>query len=82
MVNVVVTGKNPAPQWLTMDQAVPHCTRGIGVWDWASNDAGTEPDVVLGCAGDVPTLEALAAVSLLRVRTCRSSGCAWSTSST
>ncbi len=65
-VNVVVAGKNPGPQWLTMEEAVAHCTRGIGVWDWASNDAGTEPDVVLGCAGDVPTLEAVAAVSLLR----------------
>ncbi|MBC8091440.1 MAG: phosphoketolase family protein [Pseudonocardia sp.] len=65
-VNVVVAGKNPSPQWLTMDEAVAHCTRGIGVWDWASNDAGSEPDVVLGCAGDVPTLETLAAVSLLR----------------
>jgi xylulose-5-phosphate/fructose-6-phosphate phosphoketolase len=65
-VNVVVAGKNPAPQWLTMDEATAHCARGIGVWDWASNDAGADPDVVLGCAGDVPTLEALAAVSLLR----------------
>jgi xylulose-5-phosphate/fructose-6-phosphate phosphoketolase len=64
-VNVVVAGKQPAPQWLSMAEAVAHCRRGIGVWDWASNDAG-EPDVVLGCAGDVPTLEALAAADLLR----------------
>ncbi|WP_300008630.1 phosphoketolase family protein [Pseudonocardia sp.] len=65
-VNVVVAGKNPAPQWLTADEAIAHCARGIGVWDWASSDRGTEPDVVLGCAGDVPTLEVLAAVTLLR----------------
>ena len=65
-VNVVVAGKQPGPQWLTMDEAVAHCTRGLGIWEWASNCAGAEPDVVLGCAGDVPTLEALAAVSLLR----------------
>jgi xylulose-5-phosphate/fructose-6-phosphate phosphoketolase len=64
--NVVVAGKNPGPQWLTMDEAIAHCTRGIGIWDWASSDQGGEPDVVLGCAGDVPTLEAVAAVSLLR----------------
>ncbi len=64
-VNVVVAGKNPQPSWLSMDDAVLHCTRGIGIWDWASNDDG-EPDVVLGCAGDVPTLETLAAVTLLR----------------
>jgi xylulose-5-phosphate/fructose-6-phosphate phosphoketolase len=64
-VNVVVAGKQPAPQWLSMDEAVAHCRRGIGVWDWASNDNG-EPDVVLGCAGDVPTLETLAAADLLR----------------
>jgi xylulose-5-phosphate/fructose-6-phosphate phosphoketolase len=66
LVNVVVAGKNPGPQWLTMDEAVAHCARGIGVWDWACNDQGGEPDVVLGCAGDVPTLEAVAAVDLLR----------------
>jgi Phosphoketolase len=66
LVNVVVAGKNPAPQWLSVDAAVAHCARGIGVWDWASNDQGFEPDVVLGCAGDVPTLGAVAAVSLLR----------------
>jgi xylulose-5-phosphate/fructose-6-phosphate phosphoketolase len=68
-VNVIVAGKQPQPQWLDMDQAVVHCTRGAGIWDWASNDDGdgdTEPDVVLGCAGDIPTLETLAAVSLLR----------------
>jgi len=65
-VNVVVAGKQPAPQWLTMDQAVRHCTAGIGIWEWASNDAGGEPDVVMACCGDVPTLETLAAVDLLR----------------
>jgi xylulose-5-phosphate/fructose-6-phosphate phosphoketolase len=65
-VNVVVAGKHPAPQWLAMDAAVDHCTKGIGIWDWASNDRGTEPEVVMACAGDVPTLETLAAVSILR----------------
>lgn len=65
-INVVVAGKQPAPQWLTMDQAVKHCTAGIGIWDWASNDRGGEPDVVMACCGDVPTLETLAAVDLLR----------------
>ena len=65
-VNVVVAGKHPAPQWLSMDAAVKHCTEGIGIWQWASNDRGTEPDVVMACAGDVPTLETLAAVSILR----------------
>ena len=65
-VNVIVAGKQPAPNWLTMDEAIVHCTRGIGIWDWASNDEGGEPDVVIACAGDVPTLEALAAVDLLR----------------
>ncbi len=65
-VNVVVAGKQSAPQWLTMDQAVKHCTAGIGIWEWASNDKGGEPDVVMGCCGDVPTLETLAAVELLR----------------
>ena len=65
-VNVIVAGKHPSPQWLTMDEAVIHCTKGIGIWAWASNDAGTEPDVVMACAGDVPTLETLAAVSILR----------------
>jgi xylulose-5-phosphate/fructose-6-phosphate phosphoketolase len=65
-VNVVVAGKQPALNWLTMDEAILHCTRGIGIWDWASNDQGGEPDVVMGCCGDVPTLETLAAVDLLR----------------
>ena len=65
-VNVVVAGKQPAPQWLTMDQAIKHCTSGIGIWEWASNDLGEEPDVVMACCGDVPTLETLAAVSLIR----------------
>ena len=65
-VNVIVAGKQPAPQWLTMDQAVKHCTAGIGIWEWVSNDRGGEPDVVMACCGDVPTLETLAAVDLLR----------------
>ena len=65
-VNVIVAGKQPAPQWLTMDAAVKHCTAGIGIWPWASNDQGGEPDVVMACCGDVPTLETLAAVELLR----------------
>jgi xylulose-5-phosphate/fructose-6-phosphate phosphoketolase len=65
-VNVVVAGKQPAPQWLTMDEAIRHCTAGIGIWEWASNDKGGEPDVVMACCGDVPTLETLAAVDLLR----------------
>ncbi|MGA8446093.1 MAG: phosphoketolase family protein [Roseiarcus sp.] len=65
-VNVVVAGKQLAPQWLTMDQAVKHCEAGLGVWPWASNDRGGEPDVVMACCGDVPTLETLAAVKLLR----------------
>ncbi|HXX69931.1 MAG TPA: phosphoketolase family protein [Polyangiaceae bacterium] len=65
-VNVIVAGKQPELQWLSMDQAIKHCSEGIGIWDWASNDAGGDPDVVMGCAGDVPTLEVLAAVSLLR----------------
>jgi xylulose-5-phosphate/fructose-6-phosphate phosphoketolase len=67
-VNVIVAGKHPAPQWLPMDAAVKHCTAGIGIWEWASNDRGTEPDVVMACAGDVPTLETLAAVSILRAQ--------------
>jgi xylulose-5-phosphate/fructose-6-phosphate phosphoketolase len=66
-VNVVVAGKHALPQWLTMDQAVIHCTEGIGIWSWASNDQGEEPDVVMACCGDTPTLEVLAAVSILRV---------------
>jgi xylulose-5-phosphate/fructose-6-phosphate phosphoketolase len=65
-VNVVVAGKQPAPQWLSMDEAIKHCTAGIGIWEWASNDRGGEPDVVMACCGDVPTLETLAAVDLLR----------------
>ncbi|MGV9765001.1 phosphoketolase family protein [Micromonospora tulbaghiae] len=65
-INVVVAGKQPAPNWLTMDEALQHCRRGLGIWDWASSDDGTEPDVVLACAGDVPTLETLAAADLLR----------------
>jgi xylulose-5-phosphate/fructose-6-phosphate phosphoketolase len=65
-VNVVVAGKQPSPQWLSMPQAVLHCTAGLGLWDWASSDHGGEPDVVLACAGDVPTLETMAAVQLLR----------------
>ncbi|HET7116494.1 MAG TPA: phosphoketolase family protein [Hanamia sp.] len=65
-VNVIIGGKHPAPQWLTMEQAVEHCTQGIGIWQWASNDQGAEPDVVMACCGDVPTLETLAAVSILR----------------
>ena len=65
-VNVVVAGKQPAPQWLTMDQAIKHCTAGLGIWEWATNDKGCEPDVVMACCGDVPTLETLAAVELIR----------------
>jgi xylulose-5-phosphate/fructose-6-phosphate phosphoketolase len=65
-VNVIVAGKQPAPQWLDMDAAVKHCTAGLGIWPWASNDLGCDPDVVLACCGDVPTLETLAAVQLLR----------------
>ena len=64
-VNVIVAGKQPALQWLDMDQAIKHCTAGIGIWPWASNDQGSEPDVVMACAGDVPTLETLAAVDIL-----------------
>jgi xylulose-5-phosphate/fructose-6-phosphate phosphoketolase len=66
LVNVIVAGKQPAPQWLSMDQAIKHCEAGIGIWDWASNDRGSDPDVVMACCGDVPTLETLAAVDLLR----------------
>jgi xylulose-5-phosphate/fructose-6-phosphate phosphoketolase len=65
-VNIVVAGKHPAPQWLTMEQAIEHCTAGIGMWEWASNDRDGEPDVVMACAGDVPALETLAAVQILR----------------
>jgi xylulose-5-phosphate/fructose-6-phosphate phosphoketolase len=66
-VNVIVAGKQPAPQWLDMDAAVKHCTSGLGIWEWASNDEGGDPDVVMACCGDVPTLETLAAVDLLRL---------------
>jgi xylulose-5-phosphate/fructose-6-phosphate phosphoketolase len=65
-VNVVIAGKHPAPQWLSMDAAIRHCTEGIGIWQWASNDQNAEPDVVMACCGDVPTLETLAAVSIMR----------------
>lgn len=65
-VNVIIAGKHPSPQWLTMNEAVDHCARGIGVWSWASSDQGAEPDVVMACAGDVPTLEILAAVTILK----------------
>ena len=65
-VNVVVAGKQPSPQWLTINQAIKHCTTGLGIWEWASNDHGGEPDVVMACCGDVPTLETLAAVDILR----------------
>jgi len=67
-VNIVVAGKHAAPQWLSMEEAQKHCTAGIGIWEWASNDKGYEPDVVMACAGDVPTLEILAATQLLRER--------------
>jgi xylulose-5-phosphate/fructose-6-phosphate phosphoketolase len=66
-VNVVVAGKHPAPQWLSMNAAVKHCSEGIGIWQWASSDQRSEPDLVMACAGDVPTLETLAAVSILRL---------------
>jgi xylulose-5-phosphate/fructose-6-phosphate phosphoketolase len=65
-VNVIVAGKAPQPQWLDMDAAIKHCSSGIGIWEWASNDKGTGPDVVMACAGDVPALETLAAVQMLR----------------
>ena len=65
-VNVIVAGKQPEPQWLDIDAAAAHCERGLGIWHWAGNDDGTDPDVVLGCCGDVPTLEILATVDLLR----------------
>ena len=67
-VNVIVAGKQPALNYLTMDEAIAHCTRGIGIWEWACNDDEQEPDVVLACAGDVPTLETLAAAAILRER--------------
>ncbi|MDX6592484.1 MAG: xylulose-5-phosphate/fructose-6-phosphate phosphoketolase, partial [Gaiellales bacterium] len=65
-VNVIVAGKQPGLDYLTMDEAVAHCTRGLGIWEWASNDEGGEPDVVMACAGDIPTLETVAAADLLR----------------
>jgi xylulose-5-phosphate/fructose-6-phosphate phosphoketolase len=65
-VNVVIAGKHPSPQWLSMDAAARHCAEGVGIWQWASNDQGGDPDVVMACCGDVPTLEALAAVSIMR----------------
>lgn len=65
-INVIVASKHPRPQWLNMKQAVKHCTQGIGIWDWASNDQNSEPDIVMACCGDTPTLETLAAVSILR----------------
>ncbi|WP_029606096.1 phosphoketolase family protein [Kozakia baliensis] len=65
-INVIVAGKQPEPQWLDMDAAIAHCEQGIGIWEWASNDKDGEPDVVMACAGDVPTIETLAAVKLLR----------------
>ncbi|SRR5579885_1144520 len=65
-INIIVAGKQPAPQWLSMEEAVKHCSKGLGIWEWASNDQDGEPDAVMACAGDVPTLETLAAVDLLR----------------
>ena len=65
-INVIVAGKQPALQWLDMDEAIKHCSSGLGIWKWASNDEGMEPDVVMACCGDVPTLETLAAVRILR----------------
>lgn len=65
-INVIIASKHPRPQWLTVEQAVKHCTEGIGIWDWASNDQNSEPDIVMACCGDTPTLETLAAVSILR----------------
>lgn len=64
-INVVVASKHPRYQWLSMDEAIKHCTKGIGIWDWASNDEGKSPDIVFACAGDTPTLEVLAATSIL-----------------
>jgi xylulose-5-phosphate/fructose-6-phosphate phosphoketolase len=68
LINIVVAGKQPGLQFLDMDAAIKHCSAGIGIWEWASNDRGVEPDVVMACAGDVPTLETLAAVAMLRER--------------
>ncbi|MBS1623506.1 MAG: phosphoketolase family protein [Bacteroidetes bacterium] len=66
LINVIVAGKQPEPQWMNMDEAVRHCTTGLGIWEWASNDDDGDPDLVMGCAGDVPTLEVIAATQLLR----------------
>jgi xylulose-5-phosphate/fructose-6-phosphate phosphoketolase len=66
LVNVIVAGKQPALQWLELDRAIQHCADGLGIWEWASTDQGSEPDVVMACAGDIPTLETLGAVDLLR----------------
>ena len=63
---MIVAGKQPSLDYLSMDDAVAHCARGLGAWDWASNDAGEEPDVVLACCGDIPTLETVAATALVR----------------
>ena len=68
LINVIVAGKQPEPQWLSMAEARRHCDAGIGIWTWASTDDGSEPDIVMACAGDVPTMETLAAVSILRAR--------------
>ena len=65
-INVIIAGKHPAPQWLSMEAAIEHCAKGVGIWHWASSDGGGKPDVVMACSGDVPTLETLAAVTLLR----------------
>ncbi len=81
-VNLIVIDKQPQLQYLTMDAAIEHCARGASIWHWASNDAGVEPDVVLACAGDMPTLETLAAAEWLRRARARPARCAWSTSST
>ncbi len=65
-VNLIIAGKQPEPQWLDMEEAIKHCTAGLGIWEWASNDKGTQPDVIMACAGDVPTIETIAAVEILR----------------
>jgi xylulose-5-phosphate/fructose-6-phosphate phosphoketolase len=65
---VIVAGKQPSPQWLDMDAAIRHCSTGLGIWEWASNDRGVVPDVVMACCGDVPTIETLAAVEILRTQ--------------
>ncbi len=65
-INVIIAGKQPSPQWLDMDSAIKHCTAGLGIWEWASNDKGNEPDLVMACCGDVPTMETIAAVQILR----------------